>query len=279
MAHQANQLHCVAKTLHHAGQFDPHTIVNGQTTSPLIDQATAIQFQRFVDIRSNFGFGIALSTDTTSSSFIGQLAFPLANGAGWGGFSLNDDMEGPLLLAAWSDGQRNVISSFRQASNERDNPPEVTGAFSLRPISEATSVNETFLTFTFLCEGCLDTATGLAANAVAAKLGWALANTAVENSSASGGILGFHNAGFGDFRLNVTGARSSEFEIWAALAGEPVSASAGARQFDVAGILSDTDGENTDSDDDNFGCGGGGGAGGGFDTDFDADFDSDTDDD
>jgi hypothetical protein len=44
---------------------------------------------------------VALSTNTASTSFIGQLTFPLANGNGWGGFSLTGDMEGPLLLAAW----------------------------------------------------------------------------------------------------------------------------------------------------------------------------------
>jgi hypothetical protein len=70
-------------------------------TSEFTDQATGIQFQRFFGARTNFGFGVALSTDTTSTSFIGQLTFPLANGDGWGGFSLTGDMEGPLLMAAW----------------------------------------------------------------------------------------------------------------------------------------------------------------------------------
>lgn len=70
-------------------------------TSAFTDQATGIQFQRFFGARTNFGFGMALSTDTTSKSFIGQLTFPLSNGNGWGGWSLTGDMEGPLLMAAW----------------------------------------------------------------------------------------------------------------------------------------------------------------------------------
>ncbi len=74
--------------------------VLAQTTA-FTDQATGIQFQRFFGARTNFGFGMAMSTDTTSTSFIGQLSFPLKNGNGWGGWSLTGDVEGPLLMAAW----------------------------------------------------------------------------------------------------------------------------------------------------------------------------------
>ncbi|KAH7113263.1 putative cellobiose dehydrogenase [Dendryphion nanum] len=207
------------------------TAVSSQITTPFVDQATGIQFQRFFGARSNFGFGIALPL-TPSDSFIGQLSFPLRNGAGWGGWSLTGDMEGPLLMAAWSDGT-NVVSSFRQAANEDDNPPEVTGTFSARTIAEGTSVNSSFLTYTFLCEGCLNAAFGLGAAATAgtAEMGWALASTAVRNPQSSAGILGFHNTGFGEFEALLGQARSAEFDTWAALAGAPVLPAVGALPF------------------------------------------------
>ncbi|KAK5656376.1 hypothetical protein OQA88_4757 [Cercophora sp. LCS_1] len=235
-------------------------------TSAFTDQATGIQFQRFFGARTNFGFGVALPTNP-SNSFIGQLSFPLNNGNGYGGFSLTGDMEGPLLMACWSDGAGNVVASLRQAFNEDDNPPEVTGNFAVRPIATGTSVNNTFLTFTFLCEGCLDDSLGLGASRTAgqAEMGWALASSPVRNAASSNGILGFHNSGFGDFRANLAAARNAEFDTWAALAGAPLQPSAGAQAFDPNAGSGDEDSgddgdDRDDDDDDDFFGGGGGGA-------------------
>ncbi|KAM0814177.1 putative Cellobiose dehydrogenase cytochrome domain-containing protein [Seiridium cardinale] len=72
-------------------------------------------------------------------------------------------MEGPYLMAAWasSDG-KSVLSSFRQAANEDDNLPEVTGTFAARPTARATTVNSSFLTYTFLCDARISAEFGLA---------------------------------------------------------------------------------------------------------------------
>lgn len=217
-----------------------------QTTSPFTDQATGIQFQRFFGARTNFGFGIALP-EANSTSFIGQLTFPLVNRAGWGGFSLTGDMEGPLLMAAWSDGAGGVVSSFRQAFDEDNNPPEVAGTFSARPIAEATSANDSFLTYTFLCEGCLGAGLGLdAAAGGTAEMGWALGSRAVRNPGSSSGVLAFHDTGFGSFEANLAAARNAQFDTWAALAGAPLQPAAGARAFDLA--AGDGEGDSGDED-------------------------------
>lgn len=100
-------------------------------------------------------------------------------------------------------------------------------------------------------------------------MGWALASIPVRNPTSSNGVLGFHNSGFGDFRANLAGARNADFETWAALAGTPLSASAGARQFDVGAA------EAGSGDSDNEGDNGGGFGGGGFDNDNDSDSDDD----
>ncbi|PKS06101.1 hypothetical protein jhhlp_007935 [Lomentospora prolificans] len=249
-------------------------------TSSFTDANTGIVFQRFFGARTSFGFGVALPTDPTDS-FIGQLSFPLVNGNGWGGFSLTGDMEGPLLMAVWSDGT-NVVSSFRQAFNEDDNPPEVTGSFAVRPIELGTQVNSTFLTFTFLCEGCLDAAIGLGAEGTAgtAEMGWALSSIPVRNAASSNGILDFHDSGFGDFDADLGSARSAEFESWVALAGAPLPPSNAAVQ--IQPNAGDDDDDDADSGDEGNGgaIGGGrsgnrggarGGAGGGDDSDSEDD--------
>lgn len=226
-----------------------------KVTAPFVDQATNITFQRFFGAKSGFAFGIALP-EAPNSSFIGQLTFPLKNGAGWGGWSLTGDMEGPLLMAAWSPDGTNVISSFRQARNEDDNPPEVTGAFSVRPIAEGTFVNSSFLSYTFLCEGCLDASMGLGAAATAgtAEMGWALGSKAVRNPETSAGILAFHDEGEGGFDAKLSEAKSAEFDKWAALAGPPVPPPAAAQPFapdagDDSGDSGDESGDDSDSDD------------------------------
>lgn len=215
-------------------------------TSPFTDQATGIQFQRFFGARTNFAFGIALP-QTPSTSFIGQLSFPLVNGAGWGGWSLTGDMEGPLLMAAWSDGKGGVVSSFRQASNEDDSPPEVTGNFTVRPIAEATAANNTFLTYTFLCEGCVAAGLGLNVGATTAEMGWALASRAVRNPGSSAGVLAFHNSGLAILKPILLVRRMRSLTPGAALAGGPRQPAAGARAFNAASAGGGDDGDGGDA--------------------------------
>ncbi|KAM7201711.1 hypothetical protein V8F33_003260 [Rhypophila sp. PSN 637] len=209
----------------------------------------------------------------TEIEFKDQLTFPLANGAGWGDFSLTGDIEGPLLMVAWPDGQGNIISSFRQVFNEDDNPPEVTRSFTSTRIPEATGVNNTFLTYTFLCEGCLAPNLGFeGAGAVqATEMGWTLASRAVRDPGILNGISGFYNSGFGGLRVNIAAVRNLRFNKWAALAeGQAVLVNVGAIAFDETNAAEG-------SGDVGFGGGGGGGGGsGGFvnhDDDSDSDFD------
>lgn len=242
------------------------SLATTQETSPFTDPATGIVFQQFFGAKTNFAFGIALPT-TPTDSFIGQLSFPLIQGEGWGGFSLTGDMEGPLLMAAWSDGT-NVVSSFRQAFNEEDNPPEVTGTFSARPIPEGTSVNGSFMTFTFLCEGCLSDGLGLAAADTAGteEMGWALSSIPVRDAETPAGVLDFHDSGFGDFEADLGAARNAEFEAWAALAADPAAAGAGAVPIDLNAEGGDSGDESGDE---------GGDGDGGADRDDDSDDDDD----
>lgn len=169
---------------------------SAQQTEPFTDSLTGIQFQRFFGARTQFGFGIALP-ENPSTDFIGQLSAPMPGGAGWAGISLQEDMEGPLLITAWPNGN-DVVSSFRVARNEDDSPPVVTGQFSIVPIPSGTVVNDTFMTFTFLCKNCIgDARRSFTAQDTAGEfaIGWALADRAVSDPNDPAAILPFHNSG------------------------------------------------------------------------------------
>lgn len=236
---------------------DEPTSSASQVSTAFTEAVTGLTMERFFGARTTFGFAMTMP-ETPVDSFIGQMSFPLINDAGWGAIGLTGDMENNFFLAAWSDGAGGVMASFRQGTNE-DNPPEVVGNFAVRPIAEATAVNDSFLTFTFLCEGCMDSALGLGAEATGADgvMGWALSEQAVADQGSPDAQLGFHERGFGPFTMRLGQARSASFEAVAAQAGAPVQSSGNASPvaLNVAGGESEGEGE----DEDEGGEGGGGG--------------------
>tara|TARA_R110002060_G_scaffold32428_3_gene42998 strand:+ start:916 stop:1485 length:570 start_codon:yes stop_codon:yes gene_type:complete len=171
------------------------TLSNAQTTAPFTDIVTGIQFQRFFGAKTQFAFGIALPENPTTD-FIGQMTFPLTAAGGWGGIALADDMVGPLLLAAWPNGNA-VESSFRLASTEDASPPVANGNFSVAPIPSGTSVNASSMSFTFLCQNCIDSKLGFAAGNTLGTFGmaWALAGKPVSNPADAATELSFHDKG------------------------------------------------------------------------------------
>ncbi|KAF6794241.1 hypothetical protein CMUS01_16028 [Colletotrichum musicola] len=244
---------------------DDATSTPAQQSAAFVDQATGLSMERFFGARTQFAFAMALP-EQASGSFIGQLSFPLKAGAGWGAMGLTGDMEGNFFLAVWPDGQGGVTASFRQGTNE-DNPPEVTGRFAVRPIAEGVAVNATSLTYTFLCENCLDATLGLGPEATNANavMGWALSERAVRNPGNPGATLGFHERGFGPFTARLGNARSAQFDAVAATAGQPVASSNRAVAV-TPNAFRDGGGDDDDDGDKKEGgsrTGGGGGGGGG----------------
>lgn len=168
---------------------------DAQTTA-FTDPATGINFQRFFGAKTSFGFGIALPQNP-STDFIGRLDAPMPGGAGWAGIALQDDMVDPLLIAAWPNGNK-VVSTFRIAANEDDSPPVVNGKFSIKQIPKGTVVNDTHMTFTFLCQNCLDNGQiSFAPQDTSGTfgMGWALADESVSDPADPAATLPFHNVG------------------------------------------------------------------------------------
>lgn len=250
---------------------DEPTSSAAQVSTAFTEAVTGLTMERFFGARTTFGFAMTMP-ETAVDSFIGQMSFPLVNGAGWGAIGLTGDMENNFFLAAWSDGAGGVMASFRQGTNE-DDPPEVVGNFAVRPIAEATAVNDSFLTFTFLCEGCMDSALGLGAEATGADgvMGWALSEQAVGGQGSPDGQLGFHERGFGPFTMRLGQARAASFDAVAAQAGTPIQASGSASP--VALNVAGGESEGEDDDDENEGAGGGNPVGGSSDDQDDDDDD------
>jgi hypothetical protein len=245
LAASAIPLLLLSKT--HAQDDDEPTSSAAQVSTPFNDPITGLTMTRFFGARTSFGLAMALpQSSTTSSSFIGQMTFPLVNGVGWGAMGLTGDMEGNFILAAWPDGNGGVMASFRQAIDE-DNPAEVQGRFQVRPLPGGTSVSNNALTYTFLCEECLNSTLGLGPEATTgdAVMGWALSERAPRGNAADPGAgLGFHERGFGPFTARLSEAQSSGFEAVAATAGAPVANSGRA----ISPILNIFDGEGDSGD-------------------------------
>ncbi|KAM0278182.1 hypothetical protein ACHAQH_005295 [Verticillium albo-atrum] len=206
---------------------DDPTSSPAQVSTPFVEPTTGLPMERFFGARTQFGFAFALPTTQTApaGSFIGQLAFPLVNGQGWGALGLTGDMEGNFILAAWPDGAGGVTASFRQATDE-DDPPEVSGDFQARPIPDGVSSNATFLTYTFVCENCLDATLGLGPEAAGGDrvMGWALSERAPLGDPADPGArLGFHERGFGGFTARLGAAATAQYDAVAATALDPVA--------------------------------------------------------
>ena len=259
-------LACILTTLSTAQDSDEPTSSASQVSAPFVDQTTGLTMERFFGARTQFGFAMAMPPAApvagTPSSFIGQLSFPLVNGQGWGAMGLTGDMEGNFILAVWPDGAGSVMASFRQATNE-DNPPEVTGNFAVRPLPDGIVVNATSLSYTFLCENCIDATLGLSQDATGnAVMGWALSEQPPNGNPANpGAFLGFHERGFGPFTARLGNAATAQFDAIAATALAPIAASGNAVPA-VAGASGAGSGdEGGDDDEDGASQGVGQGAG------------------
>jgi len=150
------------------------------------------------------------------------------------------------------------MASFRQATDE-DNPPEVTGAFSVKPIPGADGsgvrVNQTSLTYTFLCEKCLDSTLGLGPEAIAsgqAVMGWALSARAPQGDATNPGArLGFHERGFGPFTARLRESMTTQFDaVAASVAGTAAVPASRAAVAAVPGAFQDGGDDDDDDDDD-----------------------------
>ncbi|KAJ0159291.1 Cellobiose dehydrogenase [Colletotrichum tanaceti] len=175
------------------------------------DPQTGIDFQRYKPNAYPYSFGIAVP-ETVGADFIGQMVVPLSPDKGnWGAVSLRGGMLNGLLFVAWADGDA-IRTSFRLGTAYA-NPDVYTDTdVAAVPIANGTFVNATHFSYTFLCQNCVNDKTTLTSDSPV--LGWAFSDTSPSPPSDPAAALNYHAAGFGQFGLDIAGAKSAKFDTW-----------------------------------------------------------------
>lgn len=199
------------------------------------------QATKYIDSNSNitflgyankgFHFGMALPSDLKDDVIV-QLVSPLKDGGGWGGIDFGASMTGHLMVAAWPNTAKDntVMISPRIATGyEIDNGANVYKAnpITITQIPEGTFVNDTHVSATFVCGGCLNADSFGAANATA-TFGYAYAYDPVADPADPDTALSDHTANgepYGAFDVTIAQAQSGEYSTWAAMT-EAAAASA-----------------------------------------------------
>ncbi|PVH95650.1 cellobiose dehydrogenase [Periconia macrospinosa] len=184
-----------------------------QQASPYTDAKSGIKFSGVTN--SGFTVGIALPENPTTD-FIGQLVVPITNDGGYGALTMASSMVDSLMVVAWPH-ENKVISSFRKATGYT-NPAVATGDFKLTTIPDGTYVNDTAFAYTFLCSNCIGEGALTISETATNVLGYAFSDDALKTPASASGALNYHSAGFGAFGLPIDGAKSADYDKWAALA-------------------------------------------------------------
>lgn len=230
----------------------------GTTTAAASDGLP--QASKYIDSNSNitflgyanqgFHFGMALPQDLKDDVIV-QLVSPLKNGGGWGGIDFGASMTGPLMVVAWPNTakENTVMISPRVATGyEIDNGANAYKAnpITITQIPDGTFVNDTHVSATFVCGGCLNADSFGAANTTA-TFAYAYAYDPVADPADPDTTLSDHTANgepYGAFGVTVAQAKSGEYSTWAALTETAAAASgtaaAGASATSGAGAASQT---------------------------------------
>lgn len=197
--------------------------------SKYIDSNSNITFLGYAN--QGFHFGMALPQDPKDDVIV-QLVSPLKNGGGWGGIDFGASMTGPLMVVAWPNTakENSVMISPRVATGyEIDNGANVYKAnpITITQIPDGTFVNDTHVSATFVCGGCLNADSFGAANATA-TFAYAYAYDPVADPADVDTQLSDHTANgepYGAFGVTVAQAKSAEYSTWAALTETAAAAS------------------------------------------------------
>lgn len=184
------------------------------TTEAYNDPNTGIDFQRYAT--NEYSFGIAVP-ENPEADFIGQMVVPLTENAGWGAVSLGGGMLNNLLFVAWPNDEE-IITTFRLAGAYA-NPDEYSGDVTALPIANGTFINSTHLSYTFLCQGCIND-DSFDATAATPVFGYAVAATSPETASDPVSALTYHAKAFGQYGVNLDGAKSADYALWASWTSE-----------------------------------------------------------
>ncbi|ROW01000.1 hypothetical protein VSDG_02725 [Cytospora chrysosperma] len=159
------------------------------------DSNTNITFLGYAN--EGFHFGMALPADP-KEDLIMQLVSPLKDGGGWGGVDFGEYMTGHLLLVAWPNTAKDntVMVSPRIATGyEISDGANIYKAnpITITQIPDGTFVNDTHVSATFVCGGCLNS-DSFSGDDKTATFSYAYAYAAVDDPSDVDSRLSDHTA-------------------------------------------------------------------------------------
>lgn len=196
------------------------------SASKYTDSETSISFLGYAPASTGFKFGMALPAEP-STDMILQLVAPLQDGGGWGGVEFGSEMTGYLMIVAWPDTSSKTetvkISPRIATGYEVSNGANLYTAnnITLTPIASGTYVNDTHVSATFVCGGCITGGTdSFKSSAASATFSYAYALAAVADPSDQDTQLSDHTQNgelYGPFDVTMKDAESSEYASWAAL--------------------------------------------------------------
>jgi cellobiose dehydrogenase (acceptor) len=130
-----------------------------------------------------------------------------------------------LLIATWPNDDT-VMSSMREATDYVTPPVYTNSSISLLPIESGTFVNDTALSYTFVCSGCITGDILTFSNTATANVfSWALSATAVTDATDDTTALTYHAAGASEFSVTFSDAQSADYATWAAMASAATTTS------------------------------------------------------
>ncbi|KAH6657577.1 hypothetical protein BKA67DRAFT_532778 [Truncatella angustata] len=193
------------------------TVTAAVATKAYTDSNTGIEFQTYSDATTGYSFGMAIPEDATTD-FIGQMVFPLTDGAGWGAAAFGPGMTGRLLLVAWPNGDE-VVSSFRYTSAYSTPDVYSNSTLSALPIANGTFINSTHVSYTFLCQGCaVGDSTTFSFSDGTGALGYAVSSSNPTTPSDSATALVYHDLGANIYVANFTASINAQYSTWASWA-------------------------------------------------------------
>lgn len=197
------------------------------SASQYTDPKTDITFLGYAPASTGFQFGMALPASPTTDLIV-QLVSPLNDdGAGYGAIDFGSEMTGYLMIAAWPDTTSGaVMVSPRIATGyEVSNGANVytTSNITITPIASGTFINDTHVSATFVCGGCIvadSFQSAVTKGSASATFSYAYALTAVNDPANVDTLLSDHTLQgelYGPFDVTLKNAESSQYETWAAL--------------------------------------------------------------
>lgn len=106
-------------------------------------------------------------------------------------------------------------------------PAVYTGDAAAYPIADGTFINDTALSYTFLCSNCIVDGYTFGASDTSSGIGYAVSGTNPTDPSDASSALSYHSEAYGEYAMLLSSATSADYSTWAAMADTSASSTGG----------------------------------------------------